>query len=318
MTQAGPLQPKDRSPNGGLRRNFVGGDPSHHRIRNLVTPEGVAIQLTMASAGDRILAFMVDAAIIILCMLAVTITCLYAVPGENSDWVVGIFLLIAFLLRNFYFTYFELRWSGATPGKRLRKLRVVDVHGGQLTEDAVIARNLTRDLELFIPLTICFDPQVIWPSAPSWSPFLATLWLIILALLPLFNYNRQRFGDLIAGTLVILTPHMELLGDLAKSESTEPGISEGTAKPEFSFSDEQLSRYGIYELQVLEKILRHPDPYVRWKMMKAVFEKITEKISWQGGSVNERDFLLAFYAALRSHLERKMLLGKRRKDKFDR
>ena len=33
---------------------------------------------------------------------------------------------------NFYFTFFESRWKGATPGKRALRLRVVDAHGGPL------------------------------------------------------------------------------------------------------------------------------------------------------------------------------------------
>ena len=45
-------------------------------------------------------------------------------------------------------------------------------------------------------------------------------------------------------------------------------------------------------------------------------EAICRKIGWEPGSGDEREFLEAFYAALRKHLEGGMRFGKRKKDKF--
>jgi hypothetical protein len=52
--------------------------------------------------------------------------------------------------------------------------------------------------------------------------------------------------------------------------------------------------------------------------MQAVAERIRAKIGWRG-SPNEGDFefLNAYYRALRQKLERRMLFGVRKKDKFD-
>src|SRR3546814_9024800 len=52
----------------------------------------------------------------------------------------------------FWFIGFELGSRAATPGKRLMGIRVVARDGGRLTADAVVARNLIRELELFLPL----------------------------------------------------------------------------------------------------------------------------------------------------------------------
>ena len=57
-------------------------------------------------------------------------------------------------MRNLYFIHFELSWHGATPGKRIVGIRVVDRRGGPLLPAAVIARNLTREIEIFIPLGV--------------------------------------------------------------------------------------------------------------------------------------------------------------------
>ncbi len=100
------------------------------------------------------------------------------------------------------------------------------------------------------------------------------------------------------------------------SANQRPGLrSSGTG---LQFSTKQLEAYGIYELQTLEKVLREKGPNA-YAMRKAVCERIQRKIGWRSAEpVDSRRFLEAFYSALRAHLEANMLLGVRRKDKFDR
>ena len=50
-------------------------------------------------------------------------------------WSIALF--IAFMIRNLYFVTFELAWRGATPGKRMVGLRVIDRAGGPLQPSAV-------------------------------------------------------------------------------------------------------------------------------------------------------------------------------------
>jgi len=53
--------------------------------------------------------------------------------------------------------------------------------------------------------------------------------------------------------------------------------------------------------------------------LETVSEQIRRKIGWDADLrivVNDEQFLRAFYAAMRAHLERKMLFGKRREDKY--
>jgi hypothetical protein len=49
-----------------------------------------------------------------------------------------------------------------------------------------------------------------------------------------------------------------------------------------------------------------------------VAARIRLKIGWKASpDESDGDFLAAYYAALRGRLESRLLLGKRRKDKFD-
>ena len=99
-----------------------------------------------------------------LVQTAVHYTLHFLAPGLiawlfDSGWLLGALFVISFLLRSFYFTFFELRWKGATPGKRSLGLRVIDAHGGALSSDAVLVRNLTREVEVFLPLAALFQAE---------------------------------------------------------------------------------------------------------------------------------------------------------------
>ncbi len=280
------------------------------RIHEVVTPEGVPIRLAVALAGDRLGALLLDLLLVIGVVLLVMAPLIaLAISGAiEGDLVAAAALLAVFLVRTFYFAFFELTWQGQTPGKRRLGIRAVDARGGPLTAEAVIARNLTRELELFLPLVAVFSPGALFPGAPGWFALVPLGWMLVLGFLPLFNKDRLRVGDLVAGTVVIRIPAAVLLEDLA---SRPPGAA-------LAFTDEQLDVYGVYELQVLEGVLRGAGQAGHYEAVRTVAGKIREKLGWQGRVDDEDAFLRAFYTALRGRLERRLLFGKRRRSKHDR
>ncbi|HVK77882.1 MAG TPA: RDD family protein, partial [Kofleriaceae bacterium] len=304
------------------------------RRREIVTPEGIPIQFTLASIGERTTALVIDVLIMIAVIVGVAIVLGIASPGEDH-WLSSLALLLAFLLRHFYFAYFEIRWHGATPGKRAAGIRVIDARGGSLESSAVLARNLVRELELWMPLIYIVAHDQVWPDAPTWSWVVAVTWILLIALMPLFNKDNLRVGDLIGGTLVVIQPKTQLRADLADAPrprmpatvAAAPGApmtaapAPAPARPAatYTFTEAQLDVYGIYELQVLEGLLRGEaaaDP----SAIATVAEKIRAKIEYPEKVAPSQDerFLRDFYAALRGHLEQRLLFGKRRADKHDR
>ncbi len=272
------------------------------RIHEVVTPEGVPLPLEVAGAGDRIGALVVDAVILLLALLVMALGLSYqGLFAIEEDSAGALRTLVLFLIWTFYFPIFELAWQGQTPGKRLLGIRAVDARGGPLRAEAVLARNIARQFEVLLPI---LAPILV---GGGWV-FVASLgWILVLWLLPLFNKDRMRVGDMIAGTIVVRTPAAVLLEDLAARP----------AAAALSFTDAQLDVYGIYELQVLEDVLRNAGRYGNAEAVRTVAEKIREKIGWAGPSPDDETFLRAFYAALRGRLERRMLFGKRRKSKHD-
>jgi len=141
--------------------------------------------------------------------------------------------------------------------------------------------------------------------------------LVVFVLLPLFNRDRLRAGDIVAGTWVVYAPKAALLPDMATATApAEGGVSDAPAP--YVFTVAQLDAYGIYELQTLESVLRQDGANVA-ATREAVCERIRAKIGWPEAAapVDADRFLGAFYAALRARLENRMLLGHRREDKHD-
>ncbi len=285
-------------------------------VREIITPEGVPLRFTLARAGDRAGAFVIDVLIQGLTLFLVAWGLSLAVGSHlEGTWLTAVIVVLAFLLVNFYFAFFEVRWQGSTPGKRRVGIRVIDARGGQLETSAVLARNLVRELEVWMPLRLLFAGRVVWPTAPGWAVLLAGAWTFVFMLFPLFNKDRLRVGDLIAGTRVVMQPKVVMLPDLV-AEAQQYQTPQTKAKA-FTFTDKQLGFYGIYELQVLEGVLRQtPGSAGYAEAIRTVTEKIQKKIGYDLPIDDPDRFLRDFYAAQRSHLEQKMLFGQRREDKF--
>lgn len=276
--------------------------------KEIETPEGVPIRFVIAPAGDRIAAFMIDVILILIAAVAVV---WFAVLAGAGGWLIAAVILVVYFLLMFSWIWFEMRWQGQTPGKRWLGIRVIDRFGGQLRADAVFVRNVTRQVETLIPFAALSAPEALFPGAPKQAQVVVVAWAVILGLVPLFNRDRMRLGDLLAGTIVVKVPRARLLGDLGKAPLDH--IAQ-TSAPRYAFTREQLSIYGIYELQVLEELLRQPTPERR--AIRTVFNKVVAKIGWEDpGNVDARAFLEEFYTAQRAFLEQQMLFGKRREHK---
>lgn len=286
------------------------------RTRKLVTPEGAVLNLTLSTASERAGAFFIDLTIIVLGILIAAFAfsaLMTAIGGNASQIIEAIAIVVIFLVRFFYFILFELSRKAATPGKMALGLRVADRHGGQLKANAIIARNFMRELEFFLPLQAMFGLMGSGDEVDGWINLLLFLWCSIFLLFPIFNREKLRIGDLIAGTMVLHAPKIELLPDITSAKPTE--VFDEAATSGFVFTPAQLDIYGIHELQVLEGVLRQSSADIQ----KDVANKIALKIGWtpeKGQSI--RGFLEAFYKALRKHLEQRLLFGDRKEDKFDR
>ena len=290
------------------------------RRRTVVTPEGIALPFIVGARSARAGALIIDFLIITVTIIAFTLLLAWIFGGLITDmedaisaggaaeFLIITYILFLFLARYGYFMGFEMGPRGATPGKRLVGIRVAARDGGRLSAEAVIARNLLRDIEILLPLVFIL-------TAPSGeggpAGVAATAWFLVFMLFAVFNRDAMRAGDLVAGTWVVEAPRTKLAAALSAEGAASNGSSVVTGA-EYRFGEEELAIYGEYELQTLERVLRDGKP----EAIEAVAETICRKIGWNPGTGDERAFLESFYGQLRARLEGGMRFGKRKANKF--
>lgn len=276
-------------------------------VRTIITPEGVPLELIRAGVLLRALAFGLDVGLIMTLALILALSAVIAsVTLRDGGWTLALLGVSTFVLRHLYFPFFEVRWRGRTPGKRMLGLRVIDAHGATLSAEAVFIRNLMRDVELTLPLMLLIWPAYLWQDAPALVRLLCVCWALLWLCVPLIHRDRLRLGDMAAGTLVVREPPRQPLRELSAAEQRTDA--------RFDFTSAQLDMYGIYELQVLEDFLNTtPGPAA----ILAVAEKIARKIAWPDDRWHHRPhlFLTDFYRALRARREQQLLLGQRQESK---
>ena len=293
-----------------------------NRGRIMVTPEGIALPIVLASRGSRFGALVLDLIAIFVAMLVTSLVLIWLAGGiANLDqqkaggtafghalqFLFIVWIAAMFLFRNAYFLFFELGPRGATPGKRATGIRIAARDGGRLSAEMVIARNLLRDIELFLPLVLLMSAS--GGGDMGAAGFAATAWFLVFALFPFFNKDRLRAGDLIAGSWVVEVPKRKL--EAAMSLGQKAGGASAVTGAAYRFGEAELAIYGEYELQTLERVLREGRP----EALAAVQDAICIKIGWNTGAGDERAFLEAYYTQLRARLEGGMRFGKRKADK---
>lgn len=151
----------------------------------IVAPENVAFEYRLAGPFVRALAFAIDAAIIGAEIFAFlfALTTLAEILGLSGDkWadelVFALFSLNFIAVFWFWNAAFEAFWRGRTLGKALLGLRVLTTEGRPIGRGQALLRNVLRAADLAL------------------GPFLAILFCS--------NDRMARFGDLAAGTIVVV------------------------------------------------------------------------------------------------------------------
>ena len=141
------------------------------------TPEGIVLELRPAGLVVRFYAFAIDWLIRLSVLYAVAM-----VTAFMGGIGVALWLILLFACEWLYPMFFELRASGATPGKKVFNLKVVMDNGLPVTPAAAVTRNLLRVAD-FLPLGFGFA--------------IASM---------LMRPDYKRLGDIAAATLVVHSP----------------------------------------------------------------------------------------------------------------
>ena len=279
--------------------------PEGHQV-HLLSPEGVPILTNRVPPFTRLGALSLDVGIqigIIFLMQWFLIAWFGFFVGPLIEILWTLFFA---LMRMPYFILMEYYFRGQTIGKKVVGIRVVDEAGGRLRVSSLIVRNITREIEVTLPLAFMlgtlFDPL----GSGGWTSILLLLWVLFVFIFPFTNKDRKRLGDMLAGTVVVSVEKPKLLKDMAAQKVAR----------DFTFTTAQLAAYGEFEVQVLQRILAQDQSLAQ---LKPIALAIIKKIGYRGRlrESEVRDFLTAFYQAQRKYLEERLLVGKRRGSKLD-
>jgi uncharacterized RDD family membrane protein YckC len=280
----------------------------------LETPEAVVVRFPIADLAARVIAFVMDLGIIALAAAILLIGAGLATGVTGLMEPVAVALVGLFFVRHFYFVFFEVRWHGQTPGKRMMGIRVIAREGSGLGVDAIVARNLVRDVELFVPIVLLAAPEQFFGAVAWWTWIPAVLWLVVVALLPLLTRDRLRAGDLVGGTIVVRLPAARLMADEAARTSHAPARPEDTIE----LTPAQLAIYGERELEALADLIRKiDDDKATIEDQRHIALTIAKKIAYVGREPAHEPtrFLRTFYKRQRAVLEKQLLFGKRKASK---
>jgi uncharacterized RDD family membrane protein YckC len=168
------------------------------RLVRFNTPENVDVTYELGGIGSRFIGALVDHLIQLLLVVLLSWVCALLLGaamvsrltrGAAPFWVSAVMLIGMFLIFFGYFVFFEVRWRGRTPGKRLVGLRVVRDGGYPIDVYAAVIRNLVRTVDMLPPMY----------GAAIASVFLSA--------------EYKRLGDWAAGTIVIKDRPPAHLGD---------------------------------------------------------------------------------------------------------
>lgn len=158
------------------------------KIREIIieTPEKIRFTYHIAEIGTRIAAYIVDALVQVLIMVVVSLMLMAGgfvghIPGQEHirNLTAAFLMIMLFLLRWFYFVFFEVVMEGQSLGKKMMRIRVIKDNGDSLDFPTIVLRNFMRVVDGF-------------PVFPLTGGFIG-----------LIDAKSRRLGDIIANTVVV-------------------------------------------------------------------------------------------------------------------
>jgi uncharacterized RDD family membrane protein YckC len=231
------------------------------------TPEQIALEFPLASAGSRFLAMAIDTLIqaggfLIIGLLALGALWIRSTGFQAlGTWIIALLIVLAFLLYYGYFAAFEAVWGGQTPGKRAVGIRVIGAAGQPIDTFDAILRNLLRIVD----------------QMPG---------IYAVGVLSIFFTSRnQRLGDLAARTVVV---HEHLV------QRTHAPVAPLT--PTFYGA----GRLTVEEIEVIEAFLSRREQlpeHLRIQTARRLAARIRERLAIAPGTERNDEALINAVAA---------------------
>ncbi|MBO6495382.1 MAG: RDD family protein [Roseivirga sp.] len=206
---------------------------------SIQTTQNVTIEHDKAGVGNRVLAFMIDLAILILASMAIGYT-MDQIGWSEKQWINILFYFPVF----FYDLYMEILNNGQSVGKMIMNLRVVRLDGTAPTIGGFILRWILKPIDVMLSGSIA---------------------IISIAL----TQNGQRLGDLAAGTTVVKLRKTEKVNRLQLVEKMEEDY-----EPQFP----EVKALTDKEVNLIKDCLRMQADHTNSRPVLMMSEKVKQKL----------------------------------------
>lgn len=229
------------------------------RSIDIVTAHKVEITYPLASVGQRIMAFILDAIIIVVGAMSLSYLFSYIFTEKYLEYFAFLVILPFYM---FYTLYSEVLLNGQTLGKKALGIRVVKLNGENLQFTDYLTRWIFRVVD-------------IWLSSGS----LAIIFISS-------NEKSQRIGDVLSNTSVIQTSSSKSysLADVLNIMNLKDyAIEYPKAK---NFSEEQM----LLLKETLERYTRYKNN-AHLEAMKAIGHKMAKQLELEKTPMATEKFL---------------------------
>ncbi|RZK81771.1 MAG: RDD family protein [Pedobacter sp.] len=179
------------------------------------TSQNVAIDYPVAGLGERIAARLIDLAVFFVIYILFIILSL-AATFSQAGIVVVVLIWAYFASYVFYNLIFEIFMNGQSIGKRIMKIKVISLDGAQASLGQYFIRWIFRLVDFLLTAQVGG--------------------LVSIAV----TENKQRIGDIVAGTTVIKTVPRTKIGHIAFSPTETDEAYDPTFKTVHLLNDRDI------------------------------------------------------------------------------
>lgn len=162
------------------------------------TAFNVGLDFELAPFHKRLVAYLIDFALLAIYLFSMK-HLLYEVFYLNNEKSIGVDILLISLPMLFYSLLTELLFNGQTIGKKIMKIRVISLEGGEPTFGQFILRWITKFYEWPFLFGYIYASSVAFIYYAMYTGFFGVA--VVIAIL--VTRRSQRLGDLAAGTVVV-------------------------------------------------------------------------------------------------------------------
>jgi uncharacterized RDD family membrane protein YckC len=240
----------------------------------ITTPFNVDIEFEVAELYKRTLAYLTDFFLIIIYLLSM----LYLLFGgfKVGDSGVGFVLIVLMLPMLFYTLFSELWFNGQTLGKKIFKIKVASLDGGEPSLEQYLLRWFMRFYEWGFLVFFLFWENI---AIGFLILFIGSLTSMIIVLT---TRKNQRLGDIVAGTVVINTR-----SKLTVNDTIFMTISEQNYKVKF----QEVLRLSDRDVNTIKSVLAIAQKTHKYDMVNKVATKVREVLNISDDNMYSMDFL---------------------------